>query len=192
MENKSSKLLSWILILLIFLVIGLTIYNFSFIKISFNNYFKPKPGSCLILEEKYCRKVKLISVPWIDKGQIAVFNLPKGTIIFAPVDGNFSRTPSYNFPGVTEAYPGANILISKDGTLSEAEYIYDFIYFKNEEFVGKNKVKKGDKLASISEREITAVGNYNFIFTVEKYINESGPVKTEIDTDILNGILNVK
>ncbi len=50
---------------------------------------KPVPGSCLVLEEKYCKTIILVD---LDGYLMAVGKLPVGTPIFSPYDGMISAS----------------------------------------------------------------------------------------------------
>jgi hypothetical protein len=47
-----------------------------------------KPGSCLILEERYCLAAKLLPDPFWHGEMVVLTNLPAGTKIFAPARGS--------------------------------------------------------------------------------------------------------
>lgn len=46
----------------------------------------PQPGSCLILEEKYCQKGKLIQDPSLPNSLLAGFKVPKETALLCCKD----------------------------------------------------------------------------------------------------------
>lgn len=82
--NK-KKLVSVIFLTLVLLV-GIYLL---FDKLFFHILFKYRPGSCLILEEKYCQTGKLVykednTISWI------VYQVPVNTKLFSPVSNHFS------------------------------------------------------------------------------------------------------
>lgn len=73
-------------VLLVFFLVGVFLIIDKFL---LHLIFKPKPGICLILEQKYCKKGKL----FYDKdGNInsIEYSLPSSAFLFSPVSGNYS------------------------------------------------------------------------------------------------------
>ncbi|RJR24758.1 hypothetical protein C4578_02455 [Candidatus Microgenomates bacterium] len=188
MVEKSSKVQKYILFLLIFLIIVLISFNFILdrkdLREKITGVFEPKPGSCLILEEKYCKEVKIIPHPTEENIFIAAANLPVGTLIFSPIDGYYSdSTNSYkNEDGTKSRYPGFIIMISEDGTFSKTEGVHGFVVFSDETF--KNSVvKKGDKLGRVSDKKIDRVGDYNLIYSITKYERNEDEINIQFVND---------
>lgn len=82
MKKGLNVFLGAILALLI-LVIAFYFYQ------NYKKIYKPKPGSCLILEEKYCVLAKINSPENVELTSIS-YKLPAGTALFSPIDSNYS------------------------------------------------------------------------------------------------------
>lgn len=127
---------------------------------------KSNAGSCLILEEKFCKTAKIIDNPNISGGKMAAFSLPAGTPIFSPSIGFFLANPTYSFKGTKEAYRGSSIAVGEKNTSRDIKKFYDFVYFSKENGFSGDKIKKGEILGYTSDKPIYTVGNYNLIFTI--------------------------
>lgn len=151
-----------------------------------------KPGSCTILEEKYCAGVKLIKNPNSPDNLIAAFNVPNGTLIFAPNDGYFSDTVSFSFKPTSDIYSGAIINTSKDTKANTENTIFSLIYFKEDNNPYPLEIKKGQIIGKISGKKISALGDYNLIFAVTKQKFSHIKAVSENDPESLKKILNIK
>lgn len=152
-----------------------------------------KPGNCLILEEKYCGGVKLIKNPNNPKGLLAAYNVPKGTILFAPSDGYFSDTSSFSFKtasGKPLAYEGVTINTSKDTKINTTNTIFSFVYFKDINNSYLLTIKKGEIIGKVSDKKIDVFGNYNLIFTItrQQFLKEN--IVSETDVNQLTKMVN--
>ena len=155
-------------------------------------FLKSHPGSCLILQEKYCQKVEFIPNPMSPDGVVAAFKLPKGATLFSPADGAYSDA-SFNLDrnkseDIGAVYPGATILVSEDRNFLTAEGIYTFIYFGDQKRESKPEIKKGEILGTISDKNVDYFGDYNLVFSVSKYFLEGGLLKTANDAERLESI----
>lgn len=188
MVEKSSGVQKYILFLLLFLIIVLISFNFILdredLKEKITGVFEPKPGSCLILEEKYCKEVKIIPHPTKENVFLAVANLPLGTPIFSPIDGNFSVTTNTfkNDDGTLERYPGFMVLDSEDGTFTKAKGVHGFVLIGERPEDMKGDVKKGDMLCKIFDKKIDKIGDYNLVYNITKY--EKGEEKINYVSDV--------
>ncbi|HEX8965549.1 MAG TPA: hypothetical protein VF820_03910, partial [Patescibacteria group bacterium] len=80
---KKFNLLPILISLLLLIIIGviITVY-FGFFTSTIPS-LNPKPGTCKILEQKFCNQVHFMQV----KDQtVALYKLPKGTTLFVPTD----------------------------------------------------------------------------------------------------------
>lgn len=175
LSARKTRVLLPLLILLI--IIPFLLFKLNF----FESMSKPKAGSCMILEEKYCKTVKFIANPNHPTSKIAVFDLPSGTLIFAPINGYYSNTPTFFYKnsnsGKYTTYPGSTITVSIDQNVKSASVIYNFVYFKELENVHQDKLKKGEAIATISDRKIDFLGNYNLVFSATDQKIEAGQTK---------------
>jgi len=130
-----------------------------------------KPGSCLILEEKYCSKFSLVDDPYFKGEKAIAYKLPKNTPIFAPVDGGFSSPFTFAIKDSSteknERYPGVTITILKTGTKT-IDKIYGFVFFGETEKQAPKNVIKGNLIGKISEKSISKIGDYNLIIFITK------------------------
>jgi hypothetical protein len=184
-----------IILLIVLLVFLLALFNVFFERLTFlGGFWNPKPGSCLIVQEKYCQKVQFISNPMSTDGVVAAFQLPKGATLFSPVDGVYSEASFNLVKGESDnsktAYPGTTILVSKDGNFLTAEEIYSLIYFGDKKREGKPEIKKGEILGTISSKKIDYFGDYNLVFNVSKYYHEGQLLKTTNDVERVKEIFN--
>jgi hypothetical protein len=157
----------------------------------------PKPGSCLILEEKYCRKGILIKDPSSPDGLLAAFKIPKGTVLFAPVDGFYSHTPTFFFikdEATKEVvkYPGATISVGENNTSGEVKEIYSFIYFKQKENSYPTGIKRGEIIGWVAEKPIDFLGDYNLVVGITEQKNIEGKIIFEDNNERLKTLLNIK
>lgn len=139
--------------------------------------FEPRPGSCLILEEKYCRGVKFIKDPYFKDGLMAAYKVKKGAYLFAPIGGLSSTSPSFtlkNSNGQDEIYRGATIIISKDEHVENFSSIYSFVFYADQYLHSASSIKKGETIAILSDRPIRAIGDYNLVVNIIKQTHYKG------------------
>lgn len=175
MERK-TVIIFIILAVTVLIVIGIFILGSNILV----SLFKPHPGSCLILEEKYCKEVKFISNPNNPSSKVAVFKLPQGTTVFSPVGGYFSNTPTFFFKdnsGKYITYSGATVTVSKDNTVKTVEAVYNFIYFKEKERSYPSGVEKGQAISTILNKKISSLGDYNFVFSASEQKYNNGKIE---------------
>ena len=156
----------------------------------------PKPGSCLILEERYCKMGKLISHPSYPNGLLAAFKIPKGAVLFAPVTGFYSRTPTFFFFYTNETtkemvkYPGASITIAEDQTAQSVKVIYGFIYFKEKENY-YSTIQEGEIIGWVAEKPIDFLGDYNLVVEISKQNWIEGKPVFEFSNEELKRMLKI-
>lgn len=146
----------------------------------------PKPGSCLVVEEKYCKGGKLIPNPrnpqmWM----LVAYKIPKGASIFSPTDGKYVRSNGFSFDD-QKIYPGGSIFISK----GPQKIIYSLVYFSEQEVIrNQQPINKGDVISRISDRTIDSLGDYNLIVTVTKQYVDQGKVISETEKGLLEQLI---
>jgi hypothetical protein len=108
-----------------------------------------KPGSCLVLPEKYCKT----GVDLEDGSALVAFKLPDWTPIFAPFDGEVldagvSFLSSRNQQSIFMEYFGDSVPRQKEGGVN---------FFMAGDYRLKGKIggmiKKGEKLAIVSKQK---------------------------------------
>lgn len=175
-------------IILIFLLTLITIPLFLYLWANRN----PRPGSCLILEEKNCKKVQFITNPNAPEELLAAYKVPQGTIVFSPIEGEFSNTPKFLFKdaeGKFIGYPGAAVTSYTDRSTGKVNIKYGFIFFKEKEVSTLPLPKKGNTIGIISDKNIDRLGNFNLLVRIYRSNSEG---KTVNDSTLLKTILGLK
>lgn len=127
----------------------------------------PKPGSCKILEEKYCSKGRLI----IDGvGSSVGFNLPKNTPLFALKTGQAIKT-KYD---QTSKFKGFGLMVIDPNDPTVTFHLIGDIDIG--EFRTQN-VEQGDKIGQMQD---TGVKNYGYNLIV------TGLRESTLDTALLS------
>jgi hypothetical protein len=145
----------------------------------------PKPGSCLILIEDNCKKVSVISLNGV---KIAVAKLPKGSIVFSPINGQYNNTliirKSLN-AGENDQDYGATVKSSDNKK-------YTFLYSKlNERKLDTNTslIKAGDQIGSVNSVSLKNYGDYNFILSIIQ-ITPNSNKSVSLDDVVLKMFIN--
>lgn len=184
MKNLPKFLIILLVVFLIVDAILLGIYlskskTFKLSKLTLPSFLKkePKPGSCLVLEEKYCSKGKPIYKD--DRLVFIGFKLPKNTPIFSPFAGGVSNTPAFNLEknGQKKVYPGSSVtsaekIFALGANRSKRSFsaIYYGVY-SSEKFPNES-VEKGDAIGYISQEKIEAYGDYNLLVFYSQFSPE--------------------
>lgn len=165
-----------IFLLIFFAVLDLVLIGIYFSKTSELPFIfkrESKPGSCLVLEKKYCRKGK----PVYEDGELVYvgFKLPSKTPIFSPFSGDFSNTPTF-FTKRGEEYitfPGISIN-EKDETGTPTKKSFSAVYydFNPSQTAESFKVEKEIVIGYLSEKTLEAYGDYNLLIGFSKVSQE--------------------
>lgn len=136
-----------------------------------------KPGSCLVLEEKYCKEGKPI---YKDNKLVFIgFSLPENTPIFSPFAGDLSNTGTFNFEknGENAVYPGVSVYsaeiiyaLGRDRPAKSFSAVYYDINLS--EKASTKIVKKGEVIGQVSEGKIEAYGDYNLLVNFSQFSEE--------------------
>jgi hypothetical protein len=184
------------LLFILIVVLAIIILNFSSTQNpnSFlSNLTKPHPGSCLILEEKYCKTVKFINDPRFKGLILAVYKLDKDALVFSPFDGiysNIKASTGKNESGQISYSPG--IIAQKNiHTNDLPDYSITFVFYNNTSRIfDNNSVKKAEILGTVSDKTINSFDNYNLIVEATRYKLQNSKVVFLPGNDILKQILN--
>jgi hypothetical protein len=182
-----------IFIIILFLII-LSLPFISKIDLSSLNPFKPHPGSCLILEEKYCKTVKFIDDPRLKGNMLAIYSLGRNAILFSPVDGQFVNITAGAFKKNTNQvlyYPGI-VVLKKYNIGSLPEYSFSFTFYNNSATNPNNTLERGDVIGTVSDKTISFFGNYNLVVEVVKNKQKDSHILFLPGTDILKQTLSSK
>lgn len=162
----------------IFLVFALgeiifTVKNYGLPSIDF---FKPRPGSCKILEEKYCLKGKLnfYKINQDTKIEFVSFDLPKGTLIFSPVNGQYTKaqiTQPSSFQGLLVGINPPDRSVNYNFTGDIELFSTDF------------HTQEAKSFGTIGNSGAKEFGIYNLIFTM---VSQDSKTKKPIQD--INGI----
>lgn len=189
----TKKLL--LLLLVIFIVIDVFLFFNYFSPIRNLNFSigRTKPGSCLILEEKYCNKVVFIRNPLDQSSLLAAYKLPKGTALFSPINGYYTSGATFFFSNDPQApkYLGVNIYSSADGSPEKSKYMYSFV-FENEIRNPDGSINKGSFFGSLSDTKINFLGDYNLAVQIGKKGDEKSKFLYNSDNNLLQQILGKK
>lgn len=157
---------------------------------------EPKPGSCLVLEEKYCKNFNAIQNPHDPNGLLAVAKIPAGVILFSPTEGMLSATPTYFFENAQtkqmSKYPGASIIVSTDGTSKTVKEIFSLIYYKEGSSINLSTIKKGGVIGAVSDKTIDFFGDYNLVVDITNQSLSEGKAVFTNANDRLKTILKLK
>lgn len=138
---------------------------------------KPHPGSCLILEEKYCKTVTFLPynlyAPGYKGDKIAVYNLPPGAILFAPASGDLSPvTANYQDPVSRKITSQGGFILTESNAsprTQEIDHIF-MLLFDKAPFISL-KIRKGSVIGKItSNKSIPYSGNYNLVVILSRQI----------------------
>lgn len=126
----------------------------------------PVPGSCLVLEEKYCRQVTLIEWQGMHFG---VVNLPPEVRIFSPFDGKLG------LGGRSLINPDANVAGVRNSSNPHAQ-VDDVVFTLTGDFLitiesklTQIPVSTGDIIARSSDRGITVFDEYTLTFSFIRF-----------------------
>jgi len=151
-------------------------------KVWLHKVFKPAvatPGSCLVLEEKYCKKITIIEKNG-QKGAVA--NLPDGVILFSPIDStSITDLFVHNEDDSNQNNWDFGIEISNDSNV-----LYDFIYSKKDNLKNKSVLKKGEQIGIVSSKKLKKFDGYNFVFTMSQDSDDNFEKSNEMLLKIFN------
>jgi len=166
------------------LIIFLIIFQKNIIN-RLGDVFKPKPGYCLILEEKNCKKVKIID---FNGAKIAVGNLPPGSILFSPTNGFYSDTIFYSLNSDSKDF---GLTINSLSNSIEESYVFidsNKVTANFDQSITK-KINKGDQIKKIYNKTLKFLPEYNLIFYITKKDPELG---INPNNDLLFELFNLR
>ena len=139
--------------------------------------WRETPGSCLILQERYCRLGVKLTTPDGRYGGIG-FLLPPGTIVFSPDAGVFSTLGTLTRPSGIK-YSRMAVYTAYDESKPFAGPRIDFIGNKLQALVkgGQSRVEQGTSLLRVN-KDISDIGLYNLIvLSLSEGISDEGFMK---------------
>lgn len=154
---SSSNLFKIGLLLFILFAIGEVVFTLQRYG---KDIFKPRPGSCKILEEKFCFQGKLIQYK---NTKYVGFKLESGTLIFSPIDGQASKSklPTGN------VVQGFYIIFSDpDNRKLQTYNLTGDIKLSD---VNTTNIKTGQVFASIGSAGAKNLGNYNLLVNISSF-----------------------
>src|SRR3989344_5205190 len=156
---------SWKRTLLLISIILISVATLLFLLFNRSNIFglseklssfnKPEPGSCLVLEEKYCHGGYSII-----KDASVGFKIPAGTLLFAPFDG-WKIVSTATFLKSGGSYARVKVFVSPDGDLEKGSLFVTFTPGVN--IPTAAAVKKGDVVGKVSSTTVSEAGDYNLV-----------------------------
>lgn len=170
MHSSRLRLLVIVSALLV-LAAGIVIFSPNLLSFIFG---KPHPGSCLILEEKYCKTVTFIPYTLYSPGykgeKLAAYRLPVGATIFAPAAADLSPVTvplRHNASENTLSQGGFILNESSSQHSQETNHIFTFM-FNKAPYISLH-VKKGAAIGTItSDTPISFFGDYNFVVVLSQ------------------------
>jgi len=118
------------------------------------------PGSCLILEEKNCKKIKIVEK---DGAKIAVADLPKGSVLFSPIDGHYDNGISFEDNDL-----GTVVNSGELTDIDNKSYVFRYSKLSERQNKSTDLIKKGDEIGKINSLKLKGFKNYNLVFYVLK------------------------
>lgn len=155
--------------------------NTSFIQ----SFFKPKPGSCLVLEEKYCRKGVVIST---DGKFVGIgFHVPDKTVLFSPFEGKVN-TPMVTVAvgKKTDSYPGIRIATRYVGNkIKEFILSATVVYREAKPLQNTPDIQTGEVFGIVSSQPFDLFPSYN-LFIYFSVPGPTGLIKTDKEFTLKN------
>jgi hypothetical protein len=151
------------IVFLVAVVIGFGVAYFG-VQTDFWGIFA-KPGSCLVLPEKYCKT----GVDFEEGSSLVAFKLPNWTPIFAPFDGEVLDADTSNLSG--RAQQGVFMEYYANSTADQSGSMNFFMTgdYRLKEKLGSS-VKKGDKMVRISQPKGETKGtSFNLLVSFGEY-----------------------
>ena len=158
-------------IVIAFGVLLLGIAGALFLLVTKSPLMSVRPGSCRIVQEKYCSQVIFIKDPRNKDITLAAFDLPKDAPIFAPADGDtYSRILTRDFPNGITTFTLYS-LEKKQNEQDRSFILYGFITgdAKGGQ-IQRKTVGVSEELFRVSDNKLLMYGNYNLVVYVQKGI----------------------
>ena len=125
-------------------------------------WFRPKPGSCLVLEEKYCHKGHLVYY----NGKVAGvgFSLPAKAPIFSPFDGPIQAAKvTFRKNGKPFSYPAISIAGGVHGYhIWDVDHYLTAVMAKMDTLLPA-EAKKGQIVGHVSKEKLGFYPEYNLV-----------------------------
>jgi len=184
---KFNKKLIFIIIISV-VSVGIIFLALNYFFFHFFNQNTGKPGSCLILEQKYCKKGVVINSPWYSNDIAIAFNLPVGTKVFSPITGEVSTPIMGLEKGSTDNISSGFIIETKADDLT-SEYILLMNLSQKDRFVDTKSMKQGNQLGNLNKDQISFLGKYNLILVLNKYDDNKQIISTK---DMIKKLFSIK
>ena len=135
-----------------------------------------KPGTCLILEQKYCTAGKLLN--WNYQGQtykLVGFRLPPDVPIFSPIDGQVGKAKA------GEPFSGFLADVANYEQITPTSSGFSFIGDLRFDNMLSLNIKKGDIIGYTQDSSVRNFENYNVIFLISRRDPATGKFYTPGD-----------
>ncbi|HOF50549.1 MAG TPA: hypothetical protein PLH22_02615 [Candidatus Colwellbacteria bacterium] len=125
-----------------------------------------KPGTCLLVEEKYCSEARFIYFEEA-RDPILGFKILAGAPVFAPTDGSTAPISMDNPSSPNSPYSGILlrhfVIPNSTAGLISVNVLANPLSDMNQ----NSEAQKGDVLGYVSENTVDAFGDYNLIVSIE-------------------------
>ena len=123
-------------------------------------YIDGAPGSCLILEERYCSTGTVV---WNEGSSAIAFNLPVGTPLFFPYQTGEVADWTGTFSG--KKYPiYLSVKNAKANEPNKADEVLGMIFIPNTDILlPKGEVTAGTVIGKTTNTTLNAFGDYNLV-----------------------------
>jgi hypothetical protein len=135
----------------------------------------PNPGTCLLVEEKYCASAEFIYVEG-SRDPILGFTLPAGTPIFTPIDGVMTTIFLNNPKNSENPYRGALVRHFTTPNSTIGLISVNVIANPLTDINQNQEIQQGDILGYVSGEPVDIFGSRNLIVSIENQAQTPGTV----------------
>lgn len=157
-----KKILVVLLVLFVLFDIGLAIVFFS-PKGKIAPLLNLLPKNCKVVDSKYCKTVTIVGSGKSNETTVALFSLPRGTRIYAPVDGklSFQRTADRKDTPDDQVGLPYHLIEGRDGNTY-------FLVFEPEAAPQSRQIKSGEVIGIATGKKYTYMQNRTLAVSVVK------------------------
>ena len=157
-----TKILGILLILFVIVDVGLGFIFFG-PKGMMSPILNILPKNCKVVDSKYCKTVTIVGSGKSNETTVALFSLPRGTRIYAPVDGklSFQRTADRKDTPDDQVGLPYHLIEGRDGNTY-------FLIFEPEAAPQSRQIKSGEAIGIATGKKYTYMQNRTLAISVVK------------------------